>query len=317
MLENEPRPTRPAPTTDLNDPSDRALRFPLPRTTIALPAAPSALPLAHGDLSPEDAAELTALKHQIHLAIGLNCELYKEKCLRRRLAVRMRARGTHTYAQYAALLRKDKPEYARLLDTVTINVSKFFRNPEVWDVVREMILPDLFAHPSARINAWSAGCASGEEPYTISMLFQEYAESQGQSADRLRVLGTDIDKEVLAAASRAEYAPFAMTDMTAAQRERWFDAGAVHKLKPDARRNVRFSELDLIKDPFPEKQHMICCRNVIIYFERSLQEQLFTRFHDALVPGGYLVLGKVEAMFGKAATMFRPLSNRHRVFRKI
>lgn len=314
MQENDPPVPRRA---ELKPDTDRSLRFPLPRQIGTPSPSQSALPLAHGDLGLEDAAELTTLKHQILVAIGLNTELYKENCLRRRLAVRMRARGVHTYGQYAALLRKDKTEYVKLLDTVTINVSKFFRNPEVWDVVTEQVLPDLFALPAARLNVWSAGCASGEEPYTLSMLFQDYAAEHGQSADRLRVLGTDIDKEVLAAAGRAEYSAFAMTDIAAEKRERWFEPGSVHRVKPEARTNVRFSELDLIKDPFPEKQHMICCRNVIIYFERSLQEELFVRFHQALVPGGYLVLGKVEAMFGKAATLFRPLSNRHRVFRKI
>ena len=316
MPENDPQAPR---RVEVQHDGEKTLRFPLPRKTAGSldPVSSSALPLAHGDLSPEDAAELTALKHQIHTAIGLNCELYKEKCLRRRLAVRMRARGVHTYSQYAGLLRKDKAEYVRLLDTVTINVSKFFRNPEVWDVVRDEILPDLFSIPAARLNVWSAGCSSGEEPYTISMLFQEYAEAHGHNADRLRVTGTDIDKEILLAAARAEYSAFAMTDIAADKKQRWFDAGTTFKLKPEARKNVTFRELDLIKDPFPEKQHMICCRNVIIYFERSLQEELFVRFHQALVPGGYLVLGKVEAMFGKAATMFKPLSNRHRVFRKV
>jgi chemotaxis protein methyltransferase CheR len=321
MRENDerPKPASPgaAPRHGLTPDAAAPLRFPLPRHTAADRTGASALPLAHGDLSAEDAAELTVLQHQIHVAIGLNTELYKEKCLRRRLAVRMRARGVHTYSQYASLLRRDRQEYVHLLDTVTINVSKFFRNPEVWDVVREMILPDLFALPAARINVWSAGCASGEEPYTIAMLFQDYAEKHGLNIDRLRVTGTDLDREVLAAALRAEYSQFAMTDISPEMRAKFFESGPLHKLKPEARKNVTFRELDLIKDPFPEKQHMIFCRNVIIYFERSLQEELFARFHQALVPGGYLVLGKVEAMFGKAATMFRPLSNRHRVFRKV
>ena len=294
------------------------LQFPLPRQKAAPPDRPEpVLPLAYGDLTAEDTAELTELKHQVHQAIGLNCELYKEKCLRRRLAVRMRARGTHTYADYAALLRRDNAEYDRLLDTVTINVSKFFRNPEVWDVLREMVLPELYSRNMARIHAWSAGCAGGEEPYSIAMLFQEYAEQHGVSADKLRVLGTDIDREVLLAAARAEYSQFAMTDISQASRERWFEDGPLFRLRPEARRNVRFAELDLIKGVFPQKQNIIFCRNVIIYFERPLQEDLFTRFHEALVPGGYLVLGKVEAMFGRAASMFRPLSNRHRVFQKI
>jgi len=285
----------------------------------ALPPVPQpsvTLPLAQGDLSERDAAELLALKQQIQSRVKFECAGYKEKCLRRRIAVRMRARGVHSYLDYARLLEGDAAEYQKLLDTLTINVSKFYRNPEVWDLLREKVLPELFALHAPIVQVWSAGAASGEEAYTMSMVVHEHAAQHGVSPDRFRILGTDIDRESLAYAQRAEYTDFAMTDIDPAMRDRWFEKDGVYRLRAEARRNVRFGRLDLMRDEYPKGQHLIFCRNVIIYFERSVQEELFHRFHEALVPGGYLVLGKVEALFGRAAGMFQTIANRHRVFRK-
>ena len=280
-----------------------------------LPGVPP-LPLAHGELSERDAAELLALKRQIQAEVGFVCEGYKEKCLRRRIAVRMRARGVHTYEEYGRLLRQDKPEYELLVDTLTINVSKFFRNPEVWDIVRTQVTPALFQRvPVLRV--WSAGTAAGEEAYTAAILLHDYASEHGLSVHRFRILGTDIDRDSLAFARRAEYSDFAMTDIDPAVRDRWFEHDRRYRLKPAARQHVRFETLDLIRDEYPKGQHLIFCRNVIIYFERSVQEMLFERFHEALAPSGFLVLGKVEALFGAAADRFEPIANRQRVFRKV
>jgi chemotaxis protein methyltransferase CheR len=277
--------------------------------------APALLPLAQGDLSERDAAELTALKRQIRETVGFACEGYKEKCMRRRIAVRMRARGVHGYGDYGRLLARDESEYQQLVDTLTINVTKFYRNPDVWEVVRRIVLPALYDMGPPRINVWSAGTASGEEAYTIAMLAHDYA-SEHDVEDRVRVVGTDIDRESLAFAQRAEYTDFAMTDTDPAIRDRWFTHDGTYRVKPEARAHVSFDTLDLIRDPYPSGQHLIFCRNVIIYFEREVQQDLFRRFHEALVPGGYLVLGKVEALFGGASGLFRTVDNRQRVFRK-
>jgi chemotaxis protein methyltransferase CheR len=274
------------------------------------------LPLAHGELGVDDAAELSLLKRQIERHAHFHCAGYKEKCLRRRIAVRMRACAVHTYADYARLLDSDPVEYERLIDALTVNVSKFFRNPEVWDVIAERVLPQLYDSAVPVIRAWSAGSAGGEEAYTLSILAREYAARHDQPLDRLRVLGTDIDRRVLAAAKRGEYTDFAMTDTDATVRDRWFDHDGTYRLRPAAREGVQFALHDLMRDQFPRGQHLILCRNVIIYFERSVQEELFRRFHEALAPGGYLVLGKVEALFGAAAALFQPVVNRQRVFRK-
>jgi chemotaxis protein methyltransferase CheR len=275
------------------------------------------LPLAQGELSEQDASELQQLKEQIRRDVGFYCDGYKEHCLRRRIAVRMRARGAHTYADYAALLLTDAHEYQKLRDAVTINVSKFFRNPEVWKVVDAQVLPGLF-DAGRRIRIWSAGCAGGEEPYTIAMALREYAARSGQEAalGHFDVLGTDIDRASLELAQRAEYTAFAFTDIAPESRERWFEPPLFHKLKPVIRNGVRFETQDLITSEFASGFDLIFCRNVVIYFERVVQEALFAKFHQALAPDGFLVLGKVETLFGKSANLFTPVSQRERVFRK-
>jgi chemotaxis protein methyltransferase CheR len=275
----------------------------------------AALPLATGELSDGDAAELQALKRVIGTHAGLDCDGYKEKCLRRRIAVRMRARSVHTYAGYAELLAADPAESQRLLDAITINVSKFFRNSEVWDAFRLHVVPLLFALPGP-VRIWSAGVAGGEEAYTVAMILQEHAEALGEDAGRFRILGTDIDRASLAAAARAEYGAFAMTETPETARERWFDFDGSWRVRPEIRAMVEFEYLDLMRDGYPPDQHLILCRNVIIYFERALQERLFVGFQRALTPGGHLVLGKVEALFGPAAGRFVPVASRERVFRR-
>lgn len=281
------------------------------------PPGLASLPLAYGDLGEVDAHELRELKEQVRADSGLRCDGYKEKCLRRRIAVRMRARGVHRYADYAALLRADPAEYERLLAAIVINVSKFFRNPEVWQALRERVVPALLELDARQLNIWSAGTAGGEEAYTAAIVLLEAlggAGSRDPRLDRIRVLGTDIDEESLAVARRGEYGELALSEMPPELRARWFDGDRVLRLRPEPRRLVDFRALDLMRDPFPRDQHLILCRNVIIYFERNVQEELFVRFRDALVPGGYLVLGKVETIFGPAAGSFRQIAPRERIY---
>jgi chemotaxis methyl-accepting protein methylase len=273
------------------------------------------LPLAKGELSPQDARELVELKVVILKQLGFDCKAYKEPCLRRRLAVRMRARGTHTYAEYARLLGDDPTEGARMLDAITINVSKFYRNLETWDAIRTRVVPALFKLTAPKINIWSAGCASGEEPYTMAMVLLQYAEEHRQRSylKRFDILGTDIDKGILALAARAEYGPFAFGEIDPAIRHRFFEE---NRLKPEIKSMVHFQELDLMTGPYPQGMHLIFCRNVIIYFERAVQEHLFQEFHKSLEPNGFLVLGKVETIFGRGAGLFTSISSRERIFCK-
>jgi chemotaxis protein methyltransferase CheR len=279
----------------------------------AAPVQPLPVVPLEGD---DEALEL--LKRKIESERGFNCQFYKDKCLRRRLAVRMRARGVPSYGEYAALLDSDEGEYDFLLDTLTINVTKFFRNRETWEKVEELVLPDLFRRSDRQLRVWSAGAASGEEAYTVSILLHEYAE-RTQQQDRLgrfHIVGSDIDRRSLEAARMAEYPELSLTETPEAVREAWFSPGPPFRLRADARRNVSFVRRDLISGAAEAEQHLILCRNVVIYFDREIQERLFQSFYDALVPGGFLVLGKVETLLGSSRSLFRAVNNRERIFQR-
>jgi len=275
------------------------------------------LPLLAVTLEGDD-EQLERLKLKIQTERGFNCRWYKDKCLRRRLAVRMRARGTADYAAYAALLDGDPAEYDHLLDTLTINVTKFFRNMDTWEAVRESVLPQLFDRDDRQLRVWSAGAASGEEAYTVSMLLHDHGRRTGQAerVGRFRIVGTDIDRRSLEAARAGEYPELSLTETPEEFREEWFSPGPPFRLRAEARRNVSFLRRDLISEEPEREQHLILCRNVVIYFDREIQERLFQTFYESLVPGGFLVLGKVETLLGSARSLFRPINNRERIFQR-
>jgi len=264
--------------------------------------------------------EFEELTRKISRDRDFACASYKEKCLRRRIAVRMRACSVHTYADYARILDRDSTEYDRLLDALTINVTKLFRNWSMYEALASVVVPTLWKVHSGALRVWSAGCSSGEEPYSLAILFHRYAAMHSQLArvDRIDVLGTDIDRASLAAAERGEF-PEACFDETPPElRERYFTRTPPFTIVPDVRRRVRFERLDLL-DESPAVTgafQLIACRNVLIYFDRDTQERLLTRFHDALAPGGFLVLGKVETLLGPVRSRFNSIDARERIFRR-
>ena len=262
------------------------------------------------------------LTEKISRERGFGCASYKERCLRRRIAVRMRARGVHTYGDYMRVLDADAAEYDRLLDALTINVTKLFRNGETYAAIERTVVPELWALPDPAIRAWSAGCSSGEEPYSLACLFHRHASRAGETARlarRVAVLGSDIDRTVLAAAEKGTYTLPQFADTPPELRERYFArTGEEFAVVPEIRQLVRFERRDLLAEHPPAGGlHLVTCRNVIIYFDRASQESLFERFHAALVPGGFLVLGKVETLLGRARTLFASVDPRERIFRKL
>jgi chemotaxis protein methyltransferase CheR len=231
----------------------------------------------------------------------------------------MRARGVHTFDDYARLLDADAIEYDRLLDALTINVTKLFRNWETYEAIARHVVPVLLAAPGSALRVWSAGCSSGEEPYSLAILFHRAAAGAG-ALDQLRrvsVLGTDIDRDSLAAAERGTFDEAAFADTPAELRRAYFTDRPPFALRADVRGLVSFERRDLLRDPPPPgPHHLVACRNVLIYFDRSTQEQLFERFHAALAPRGFLVLGKVETVLGRARSLFAAENARQRIFRR-
>lgn len=249
---------------------------------------------------------------------GFFCSSYKDTCLRRRISVRMRVKGASSLQEYSEILDADPLEYQRLIATLTINVSKFFRNPETFASIAAKVLPevDLAATPVVRI--WSAGCASGEEAYSLAVLCDQHARQHGTASSRFKILGTDVAADAITSARRARYAAPAFAETTPAVRDMYFPmADGLRTPSPEIRELVSFQRADLLDGAGPTTRvSVILCRNVIIYFTRPAQEWLFQRFHEVLLPGGFLVLGKVETLLGKSRGMFESVSPRERIFRR-
>lgn len=267
----------------------------------------------------EDEAGFRALLEQVARDRGFACGNYKDGCLRRRVAVRMRARGVASYGEYAALLSGDAAEYDQLMDVLTINVTRLYRDAEVWDALADAVLPSLWEASGTGFTAWSAGCASGEELYTLAALLHRHAERTGsrRRLERTLVVGTDIDSGSLRAAAAATYSEPAFQEMPADLRERYFTREAPYTALPELRSLVHVERRDLLLDAAPvQRCDLIVCRNLLIYLDREGQERIFQRFHETLAPHGILVLGKVETMLGPARRLFTAVDQRQRIFRK-
>jgi chemotaxis protein methyltransferase CheR len=233
----------------------------------------------------------------------------------------MRAKQAVTFAEYAGVLDTDPIEYDRLEETLTINVSRFFRNPETFACVAATVLPALWQTRSPLIRIWSAGCAGGEEPYSLAVLCREHAIAVGEEKrlSRIRIVASDVDAAAVSDASRGRFTSQAFADTAPAIVEKYFPLeNGLHTVSPEIRNLVTFERRDVLEGKGPGGLlNMIVCRNVIIYFTRETQEALFERFHDLLLPGGFLVLGKVETLLGKSRELFAPVSSRDRIFQRL
>jgi chemotaxis protein methyltransferase CheR len=259
---------------------------------------------------------LAALLEKLADERGFQGDAYKRGCLRRRIAVRMRAKGAASLEQYTALLDIDPGEYERLVDALTINVTKFYRNRETWDVLAHRVLPALWERRAGSIRCWSVGCASGEEPYTLAILLHELARESARRG-MIRIDATDLDSGALARAESGEFESSAFDEMPDPLIARYFGREAPRRLDPEIQRLVKFRHHDLLTAAPPAPPYdLILCRNVLIYFDRRTQERVFERFVDALASDGYLVLGKVESLVGPARSQLVLEDLRERVYRR-
>lgn len=269
---------------------------------------------------PADDVAFAALTRKISREAGLSLDAYKDKCLRRRIAVRMRACGVNTFADYQTVLDGTPAEYERLREAITINVTRFYRNADTWELLRGGLLHEVCEGHGGEVRAWSAGCSSGEEPYTLAVLIADHFDRQGRP-DRLggvTVDATDIDRQCLELAQAGRYRREALAEVPSDLAQRYFETdGDGCRVIERVRRRVVVRSLDLSTEPPPRRDYqLILCRNVVIYFERATQEQVFLAFAQALAPGGILVLGKVETLFGPARDHLTLLDPRERVYRR-
>jgi len=250
---------------------------------------------------------------------GLDCRQYKPRFLRRRFAVRMRALKVQSYAEYAARLAERDAEYAHLFSALTINLSYFFRDASLYDSLREEVLPALLdaRRRARRLRIWSAGCAGGEEPYSLAMLLDELLGPR-RAAWRLHIRATDVDATALDQARAGRYSRFSLQGADERYIGKYFSVdGDEYVLAPHIVDMVNFRQADLMATSAAPACDLILCRNVLIYFRRPQHERLFRLFHRTLPNDGVLVIGKTETLPLSMMHLFRPLNRREHIYSKV
>ncbi len=283
---------------------------------VAGPRTPTEGEAFNSDVPDESAfAEILALlqEHTRH-----DLTQYKPNSLLRRIARRMAVHGLDTMPAYAAFLRTNAHELDLLFKEVLIGVTAFFRDPEVWQELKDAVLPALMGRggiDGGPLRAWVVGCSTGEEAYSLAMLFTEVAESAPvHRGRRLQVFATDLSADAIALARAGVYPAGIARDMPPDRLARFFTAHASgFQIDPRLREMVLFAQHDVILDPPFTRLDILCCRNLMIYFGAALQQRLVPLFHYSLRPGGALMLGTSETV-GRSQAMFRPLQPKSRLY---
>ncbi len=260
------------------------------------------------------------LKRVVTGNTGFNCEHYKEAHLRRRINVRIRATNSESYGAYLKLLKRDPQEYEFLVDTLTVNVSEFFRNPETFKIIENEIVPSIVRYRSESlirsIRIWSAGCAAGEETYSLAILLHKALKTDFNKY-RIRIIGTDIDAQSLEKARKGVYSENSLKNLDLSIKERYFlKQRDAYQVIDELKSITQFKRHDLISDSRIDHFDLIICRNVMIYFKKEIQEQLQLNFYQALEKGGFFVIGKSETLLETASGLFKPYNTRERLYIK-
>jgi two-component system CheB/CheR fusion protein len=266
---------------------------------------------------PTTGQDLEILLDYLRRTRGFDFTGYKRTSLSRRIDKRMQIVGADSYLSYLDHLEVDPEEFTQLFNTILINVTSFFRDPPTWDYLSAEIMPQLPAGKGETepIRIWSAGCASGEEAYTLAMVT---AEALGADAvrERVKIYATDVDEEALNQARQARYTAKRVESVPPELLERYFEHnGNGYVFSKDLRRSVIFGRHDLIQDAPISRIDLLVCRNTLMYLNSETQSQVVARFSFALREGGYLVLGKAEMLLAHS-NLFTSVDLKRRVFRK-
>lgn len=262
-----------------------------------------------------DDEDFTAILDHLKSSRGFDFTGYKTASVRRRIGKRLEATESETYSDYLDYLLVHPDEFEVLFNTILINVTAFFRDPDAWEAFTEDVVPRLLAARSSTdpIRIWCAGCASGEEAYTLAIVL---CEALGERAfrERVKIYGTDVDEEALDEARQAVYSARQIEGVSEELRARYFTrVDQRFAFRKDLRRALIFGRNDLVQDAPISRVDLLTCRNTLMYFNAETQSRILKRFHFALRPDGHLFLGKSEMLLTRGE-LFRPVNLRRRIF---
>ena len=261
-------------------------------------------------------ATLVDLVHALAEERGVDLRGYKQTTLGRRIQRRMQQLSIGTYQEYLEYVRQHPGETSELLNTVLINVTRFFRDIHAWDTLQQEVLPVLFRYRpvGTPFRVWCAGCSTGEEAYSTAILLCEYLGPRIKDYE-IKIYATDHDEQALTVARRAEYSPEHLRGMRPEIREKYFIGESTLRVARDVRRMVIFGRSNLLTDAPISHVDLLVCRNVLIYFDATAQDHIMRQLRYALNEGGVLFLGKAESQL-KRNSDFIPISPRWRIFQR-
>ncbi|MBU5472840.1 CheR family methyltransferase [Roseburia sp. MSJ-14] len=220
--------------------------------------------------------------------IDLNA--YKEKQMKRRIDTLITKNNISNYKEYVALIKKDNEKFEQFVNFLTINVSEFYRNPEQWQILDKEVFPTLVQKFGKNLKIWSAACSTGDEPYSLVMALSKHVP-----LNQIKIIATDIDKQVLDKARLGLYNEKSIASVPEEFKKKYFKKiGASYQIADEIKHQVEFKEHNLLKDSYPSGCHLIVCRNVLIYFTEEAKEEIYKKFNDALTKEGVLFIGSTE-----------------------
>lgn len=229
-------------------------------------------------------------KKAVYDLTTIDLSAYKEKQMKRRIDTLIGKNGMKEYDKYIQLLKADKERFEEFVNYLTINVSEFYRNPDQWQLLDKEIFPELIKKFGNNLKIWSAACSTGDEPYSLVM-----ALSRHLPLHQIKIIATDIDKQVIAKAKVGLYGEKSLAGVPADLKKKYFtQVGPSYQISNEIKSRVEFREHNLLKDAYPRDCHLIVCRNVLIYFTEEAKEDIYKKFHAALKPGGVLFIGSTE-----------------------
>jgi chemotaxis methyl-accepting protein methylase len=272
----------------------------------------------------ENEREFTFLLDKIMRNRNIDFSQYRPQVLKRRIRHRLHLTGCDTFWDYIVMLNKNPREYDRLIECLTIKESEFFRDSKVFDLLGGMIIPEVIFQKQSRgakyIRAWSCGAAFGQEAYSIAILFCEALGRRLNDFD-IKILATDIDKNALEKAPWGSFDSRALRNMKAHLLFKYFSQfqngnKVRYTVSDEARALVTFKRHDVLSGSLNPGVDLVLCRNLLIYFQKELQEKALCNLHAALNPGGFLILGKTETITPQMLDHFEVVDLRERIYRK-
>lgn len=240
-------------------------------------------------------------KKDVFALTTIDLNAYKEKQMRRRIDTLINKCKLDDYDDYMKLLKQDKEKFEQFVNFLTINVSEFYRNPEQWMFLDKEVFPELVKRFGSNLKIWSAACSTGDEPYSLVMALSKHV-----SLSQIKIVATDIDKQVLDKARMGLYNDKSIASVPDEFKKKYFtQIGNSFKISDEIKKCVEFKEHNLLRDAYPTDCHLIVCRNVVIYFTEEAKNEIYKKFNNSLKQDGILFIGSTEQIMNYKELNYR------------